>query len=63
MPKQAQGKPVPPAFSPWFVAGYDGECDECGSPIEANYDEIRRTDSGYQGRECCGREDDDAAQG
>jgi hypothetical protein len=60
MPKPAEPKPQAPTFGAWFVAGYDGECDECGAPIEANYDEIRRVDSGYQGRECCGREDDDA---
>ena len=68
MPRKAEEKPQALDFGPgeWFVAGYDGECDGCGAPIEANYDEIRRVETGYQGRECCGREDEvsaDATQG
>jgi len=55
--------PEPPVFSGWIPAAYDGECVECGAEITAGLDEIRRVGSGWQGRECCGEDDDDATQG
>jgi hypothetical protein len=53
MPRKADD-PKSPEVGPWFVAGYDGECDECSAEVSAGVDDIRRVPSGWQGRECCG---------
>ena len=43
----------------WFPARFDGECGDCGEPIDEG-DDIRRADddSGWIGR-CCGEVEED----
>lgn len=43
---------------PWFPASYAGECDTCGEEFEPG-DQIRANgEGGWEGRECCGDDDD-----
>jgi hypothetical protein len=46
-------------IGPWFASRYDGDCDnpECGQHFDAGED-IRGREYGYQGRECCGDDED-----
>jgi len=45
----------------WFTSRYDGDCDVCGAGLFEG-DEIRADgEGGWQGRECCGYQQDDGA--
>lgn len=50
-----------PSKGRWITARYDGECDHCLAYFNAG-DEIRGTEDGWQGRECCGQAEDDGVE-
>lgn len=43
-------------FGPWFAAGYEGSCAECGEDIVVD-DMIRADGEGGYLCECCGEEE------
>lgn len=44
-------------FGPWFTAGFDSDCDECGGPIDEG-DRIRSDGEGGWLCEECGDDDE-----